>query len=65
MIFPAWLGPEQAGCQIKPRGRLIQFLGLNHNSLAARIRQCTFNSTVPLGTHAEVLEKEKEKEKGK
>ncbi|KAJ7852006.1 hypothetical protein B0H13DRAFT_2359741 [Mycena leptocephala] len=49
-IFPAWLGLEQAGYWVKPRGKLIQFLGLNYNSPAARIHRSTFDSTVPLGT---------------
>ena len=69
MIFPAWLGPEQAGCQVKPHGRFIQFLGLNLNSLAARIHQHTFNSTVPLGTHVAVttriIEEKRERKKEK
>ncbi|KAJ6459444.1 hypothetical protein C8R47DRAFT_1202921 [Mycena vitilis] len=42
MIFPAWLGPEQAGLPV-----------------ITSIHPSTFNSTVPLGTHAAIYEERK------
>lgn len=65
IIFTAWLAPEQAGCRIKPFGKLIQFLGLSHKSPATRIHLSILDATVALGTHATNYVQEKKKKRKK